>query len=107
MGTRRHDAEIWEEIAAKSVDIGHGVVIRFYSNKGCDKAGVLLYHRHEDGAVCGGSVTFDVPANDWHKQRGRPLWVVESLDPLTLSPSILDPDCGLHGYIRGGRWEPC
>lgn len=25
-------------------------------------------------------------------------------DPLTISPSILCPDCGTHGFIRNGRW---
>lgn len=32
---------------------------------------------------------------------------VECEDPLTVSPSVLCPDCGLHGYVRVGRWEPC
>lgn len=29
---------------------------------------------------------------------------IESDDPLTVSPSILCPDCGTHGFIRNGRW---
>jgi len=29
---------------------------------------------------------------------------IESLDPLTISPSILCPDCETHGFIRNGRW---
>lgn len=31
-----------------------------------------------------------------------------SLDPLTISPSLLCPDsgCGFHGYIRDGKWVP-
>lgn len=24
--------------------------------------------------------------------------------PLTVEPSVLCPDCGLHGFIRSGRW---
>lgn len=28
-------------------------------------------------------------------------------DPLTVSPSIACGDCGLHGFIREGRWEGC
>ncbi len=24
----------------------------------------------------------------------------------TVTPSILCPDCGTHGFIRNGRWEP-
>lgn len=31
------------------------------------------------------------------------LWQVDSWEPLTLSPSILC-HCGVHGFIRGGRW---
>lgn len=34
-------------------------------------------------------------------------WRLESLDPLTLSPSLLCRICGTHGFIRSGRWEPC
>lgn len=30
---------------------------------------------------------------------------IVSRDPLTVSPSILCPDCGLHGYIRSGEWQ--
>jgi hypothetical protein len=26
-------------------------------------------------------------------------------DPLTIMPSVLCPDCGLHGFITNGRWE--
>lgn len=29
---------------------------------------------------------------------------VEARIPTTVSPSILCPDCGLHGYVRAGRW---
>lgn len=25
-------------------------------------------------------------------------------DPVTISPSILCPDCGTHGFIQNGRW---
>lgn len=31
---------------------------------------------------------------------------VVSADPLTITPSILCPDCGLHGFITAGRWSP-
>jgi len=30
--------------------------------------------------------------------------VVVSTDPLTITPSILCEDCGLHGYITDGAW---
>lgn len=29
---------------------------------------------------------------------------IEQRDPLTISPSILCPDCGTHGFVRAGRW---
>lgn len=29
---------------------------------------------------------------------------VVSMDPLTIEPSILCPDCGTHGFIRHGEW---
>lgn len=27
-------------------------------------------------------------------------------EPLTVTPSILCPDCGTHGFIQNGRWLP-
>lgn len=32
---------------------------------------------------------------------------IMSSDPVTISPSVGCFDCGLHGFIRSGRWEPC
>jgi hypothetical protein len=31
---------------------------------------------------------------------------VVSLEPLTLSPSVVCA-CGAHGYVKAGQWEPC
>lgn len=31
--------------------------------------------------------------------------VTGSRHSMTISPSILCPDCGLHGFVRAGRWE--
>ena len=33
-------------------------------------------------------------------------WVVEQVQPLTLSPSILCRACQFHGHIREGKWVP-
>jgi uncharacterized protein DUF6527 len=37
-------------------------------------------------------------------------WTVTAADPLTLDPSLhCDPElggCGVHGWIRDGRWVP-
>lgn len=36
---------------------------------------------------------------------GPPLgWIVESTDPLTVSPSINCLNCGTHGWWRDGQW---
>lgn len=112
MGTRGHEAEVWHEIAAKGEDIGHNVVISYTSTNGTDKAGLLLYHPHADGSVCGGAVTFALPygAPNVPRSEGQsPLWRVDSLEPLTLHPSIEDKTCSerLHGHIVNGRWVPC
>ena len=51
-----------------------------------------------------GSLMFDLPHNADDTAHAR--WKVESMDPLTLSPSI-QHNCGCplsHGYIRDGKW---
>lgn len=103
-----------------SIDLGNGIYMRWLSFSpdrdlnphlahlsDNDKTGIIVGHVHEDGEICEGAVLFDTPEN--HRgEEGRPLWQVESLDPLTISPSILmSPDkggCGLHGWVREGRW---
>lgn len=37
--------------------------------------------------------------------RLAPEHVVHSIDPLTVTPSILCPDCGLHGFVTDGVWR--
>lgn len=71
-----------------------------------ERHGAIVGHLHGDGAECEGFVGFDTPAGRLSPE--RPHWIVEQVEPLTLSPSILmDPakgGCGLHGFIRDGRW---
>ncbi len=38
----------------------------------------------------------------WKGDSG-PLWTLESMEPLTLSPSIRC-GCGHHGWIKSGKW---
>ncbi len=33
-------------------------------------------------------------------------WTVVTKEPLTISPSILCGECGVHGFIRDGKWVP-
>lgn len=81
-------------------DIGHGVWMHKVTG------GIIVGHVHEDGSECCGSVLFDVPAMEHLKRTGRPLWSVVQEEPLTITPSIHAPDCGLHGYITEGKWVP-
>ncbi len=77
--------------------------------------GVIVWHpakpedtrciENHDG-WCGGAIHFNVPQNaNILKADGtpRPKWNVESLDPLSLNPS-LGCHCGDHGFIKQGRW---
>lgn len=41
-----------------------------------------------------------------HKPNEDDGWDVLSVNPLTLSPSLLCKACGHHGFIRQGRWVP-
>lgn len=90
-----------------AIAIGHGVTIRFtgiYGQPADVKGGIIVAHRHPDGTICEGLVNFDVPANA--DLANRPKWTVESWDPLTISPSVHNTGCGLHGFIRDGKWIP-
>lgn len=105
------------------LELGHGVYARWlafapdrdlnpqYAHlPDNDRTGIIVGHVHDDGEVCEGAVLFDTPENHRGSDAGRPLWQVHSLDPLHIEPSILmSPDkggCGLHGFIRDGRWVP-
>lgn len=82
------------------IDAGHGVSFWVRAERH------RLYYRH-DCPMFGRNplpIAFDVPENDWIPADGK--WQVESLDPVTVSPSLLCP-CGHHGFLRNGRWEPC
>lgn len=78
-----------------------------------DPWGAIIYHRNpRTGEPCHGGVMFDGPTQR-QIDPDRPCWQVESLDPLTISPSVLcrfpasdGQECGDHGFIRAGRWVP-
>jgi hypothetical protein len=95
------------------VDIGHGLTaaLRLAESdmapeglhpgwKAGDVLGVLLTHpcSKRDGEVVQDFIpTGYMPSRDWN---------LESRDPITMSPSIAYECCGLHGFIREGRWVP-
>jgi len=61
--------------------------------------GLIWYHQRPDNAkTCSGCLSWDAAdANHWD---------LISLEPLTLSPSLLCNACGAHGFIREGKWVP-
>ena len=71
--------------------------------------GGILNHRLDDGGTCGGFVSFVHPLNPSDLELTHALWTVESLDPLTISPSCLCKGVchpAEHGFIRNGLWVP-
>lgn len=93
-----------------------------------DRTGIIVGHYHPEGTCarhdnpeacaqnpnwcsnrCEGMVPFDTPEHRFASPE-RPVWQVHSLDPLHIEPSILmSPEkggCGLHGFIREGKWVP-
>lgn len=64
--------------------------------------GLIIEHFTPLGEACVSHITFDLPGTaDWNNHK----WEVVSFDPLHVEPSILC-DCGDHGFIRNGQWEP-
>lgn len=56
--------------------------------------------------LCVGAVNFDYgPDSPWRGLYSNGAhWQVQSIEPLTISPSVLCVPCGDHGFIREGRW---
>lgn len=95
------------------IDLGLGHILRFtkwapdralnpqYDGvPDIDPVGATIEH----GNGCGGSLLFDLPGVRTLFPN-RPVWNVESMNPLTISPSVLCM-CGDHGYVRDGKWVP-
>jgi hypothetical protein len=65
--------------------------------------GVNVEHKKPDGSACMSFATFDGEAQR-KIDPATPKWTVESMEPLTLSPSLLCRLCGDHGFIKQGKW---
>jgi len=80
------------------VDIGHDVQIEIRRHEG-ELHGVACRHsRPDNGAQCEGFASCKPVWEDG--------WDIVSLEPLTLSPSLLCLVCQHHGFIREGKWVP-
>ena len=64
-------------------------------------AGVAYKHPNGKGGECEGWAPFT--GTPGGRDDG---WDVQSLEPLTISPSLLCRACGHHGFIREGKWVP-
>jgi hypothetical protein len=70
-----------------------------------EKACLVIYHPlAEPGKYCIGMVNFETPDIEKIFGPNSHRWKVESMEPLTLSPSIFCRQCNDHGFIREGKW---
>lgn len=81
---------------------GEGIVLRYCecNDPTCDHVtpcGVLWYHNTPSGEPC-------ASAGGYVPLRGPGGWTLQSVDPLTFSPSVLCMRCQRHGFISGGKW---
>lgn len=97
-----------EPLEVFGLDLGHGVFFAPHTAQWADgeTVGGIVWHTHADGSICGGGISFQHSPTASERERARPLWSVVSFDPLTLTPSVLDSTCGLHGFIADGVWVP-
>lgn len=87
------------------LDLGDGHTLAFVQYKD-ELSGCNVFHSKPDGTSCSGWIAFAGMAWDREFASGKiATWTVESMEPLTLAPSILCRACGDHGFIRGGKWE--
>jgi hypothetical protein len=79
-----------------TVDFGKGVrgEVLGYRNK---PAGIVVCHRMAGDLACATSVF-------WVKVNAQQIYTKIKDDPLTIEESIRC-SCGLHGWIKEGRWE--
>lgn len=92
-----------EYMPTPTLDLGDDHYASFTGVNPASPVGVIVLHRCPRASLgwWEGYAPFRHPMNP----KGGPLWDVQSLDPLTISPSLLDhyPDND-HGFIREGRW---
>lgn len=110
-GAAMHDVPgLWmgEPLTILGLDLGCGVYFQPTTAAWAEGevVGGIVWHTSSIGVIHGGSITFRHGPNENERERARPTWNVVSLDPLTLTPSVLDPETGLHGFIADGRWLP-
>lgn len=79
-------------------EAGHGVKIQYRKlimEDGHVVSGVAYWHDCPKGHHGG-----------YANLNGPDPWTLISEDPLTISPSLLCPACGHHGFVRDSKWVP-
>jgi hypothetical protein len=99
-------------MSAEPLDLGHGHTASivgwhygFDDIPDTDHYGVDVEHTTPSGRPCVGFIPFDSPSSRAAGVGDAHRWTLESIDPLTVSPSLLCA-CGDHGFIRDGHWVP-
>jgi hypothetical protein len=88
----------------KKQDLGGGVSAVFELETGTgDPIGATIVHER-DGKRCAGYCHFAGKPRQYD-DGGKAQWVVQSLEPLTMTPSVVC-HCGFHGWVRDGKWVP-
>lgn len=87
-----------------AIEIGHETA---WSKVFRDDEWVGIHEWHkEDGEWAAGFIAFTGRTRPEWWSPTSPTWEVISEEPLTLSPSLACRQCGHHGWIRNGLWEP-
>lgn len=61
------------------------------------EVGIIVKHNKSNGERCG-YVAY------WTWAKGAQHYTIVQKEPLTLNPSIICPNCSLHGFIREGQF---
>jgi hypothetical protein len=65
--------------------------------------GVQINHTKPGGELCATYAGWVPGANQ--RDPNEPQWQLISLEPLTISPSVVCRSCPLHGFVSGGVWH--
>ena len=86
------------------IDLGDSHTLQWSRYKDDAHAGATVAHKKPDGSDCAGFIS--IAGGQWAKEfeSGIATWTLESVDPVTLSPSLLCVNCGDHGFVRQGKW---
>lgn len=85
-----------------TLDIGSDHYVRFLTElRGGESVGLNLIHPRPHGeGYCMGPIFWASKVSQSNQ------WLLHSMSPLHVKPSLSCPRCGDHGFIRDGVWCP-